>query len=402
MPVEVVEEGEEEPVVIDNSVPPLLSFQGISSSTLAGAALQKNLRATLGDTLASQPGISASAYSPGASRPVIRGFEGVRVLTLLDGMNSMDLSADSPDHGVLVEPLFASAITIHRGPASLLYGNSAIGGVVDTRTRFIPDIEDENYLRFTGSQGYETQGDGWHTANSIAFQKGTFALTASYSYRQAGDISIPGRARTQRYEEVFQPRVAVPGAGEVAVPNPSGTLPNSAFETSAASVGFRIGSPDSLSLGVSYSRFTTDYGTPYFFPGDSTDFFGDTDIAAELNRVDSRLTYAPKDGIGLFRLAQASFSFGNYVHDETFTGQDKDAGTSFVETSFDKDTAEARLDLFNGSPGDCLEGVMGVHYFTDRLEASRLLLPPPRPLSTRLDSSQRKPGILYQAKAKPR
>ena len=161
----------------------LLRFAGASSSTLEGIELEQNLRATLGETLASQPGVSASAYSPAVSRPIIRGFEGNRVLTLLDGLNTFDLSQNSPDHGILIEPLFAKAIDIHRGPSSLLYGNTAIGGVVNTRTRFIPDVGDEDLLDFRGLIGFESQGNAWQEANAITVQKGQIAITASQSQR---------------------------------------------------------------------------------------------------------------------------------------------------------------------------------------------------------------------------
>ena len=107
---------------------PLLKFGSEGTSVLGGEELRLKLGGTLGETLASQPGVSASSYSPGISRPVIRGFDGVRVRTLRDGLGTMDLSEDSPDHGVFIDLLMTEEVEIHRGPASLLFGNSAIGG----------------------------------------------------------------------------------------------------------------------------------------------------------------------------------------------------------------------------------------------------------------------------------
>ena len=107
------------------------------AALVGGEELRMKLGGTLGETLASQPGVSASTYSPGISRPVIRGFDGVRVRTLRDGLGTMDLSEDSPDHGVLIDLLMTEEVEIHRGPASLLFGNSAIGGANNTRTRYI-------------------------------------------------------------------------------------------------------------------------------------------------------------------------------------------------------------------------------------------------------------------------
>ena len=98
---------------------PLLRFGSEGTSVLGGEQLRMKLGGTLGETLASQPGVSASSYSPGISRPVIRGFDGVRVRTLRDGLGTMDLSEDSPDHGVLIDLLMTEEVEIHRGPASL-------------------------------------------------------------------------------------------------------------------------------------------------------------------------------------------------------------------------------------------------------------------------------------------
>ena len=369
----------------------LLRFAGASSSTLEGIELEQNLRATLGETLASQPGVSASAYSPAVSRPIIRGFEGNRVLTLLDGLNTFDLSQNSPDHGILIEPLFAKAIDIHRGPSSLLYGNTAIGGVVNTRTRYIPDVGEEDSIEFRGLVGFQSQGNAWQEANAITVQKGQVAITATQSLRQSNDISIPGTARTELYDEVFQPRLLIPGQGEVPIPNPSGTLANSAFETDTSSVGIRIGSEEHLSLGLSYGRFITNYGIPFFFSGDSTDFFGTTDISASLSRADAHLTYTPPSGWGPFNRLQLRFGLGEYDQQEVFIGEGRDEGISFLETAFERRTTEARIELYNGSPDGPLEGVIGSQYLADRLISDRLLIPPPQ--NVRLDSTLRNEGL---------
>ena len=395
---EYIEE-EEKPAKIEVSDKPnlidteeaLLRFAGASSSTLEGIELEQNLRATLGETLASQPGVSASAYSPAVSRPIIRGFEGNRVLTLLDGLNTFDLSQNSPDHGILIEPLFAKAIDIHRGPSSLLYGNTAIGGVVNTRTRFIPEVGEEDLFDFRGLIGFESQGNGWQEANAITVQKGQIAITASQSLRQSGDVVIPGTARTALYDEVFQPRLLIPGQGEVSIPNPTGTLSNSAFESETSSVGIRIGSEEHLSFGLTYGRFSTDYGIPFFFSGDSTDFFGTTDISANLSRADAHLTYTPPSGWGPFNRLQLRFGIGDYDQEEVFVGEGRDEGISFLETAFDRRTTEARLELYNGSSDTLLEGIIGAQYLADRLISDRLLIPPPQ--NVRLDATLRNEGL---------
>lgn len=83
--------------------------------------------ATLGETLAAEPGINASHFGAGASRPVIRGMDGARVSVLSDGSELLDASTVSPDHAVTTEPLLARQIEVLRGPSALLYSPGAMG-----------------------------------------------------------------------------------------------------------------------------------------------------------------------------------------------------------------------------------------------------------------------------------
>ena len=106
--------------------------------TLTGEELIHRRAATLGETLAGQPGINFENFGGGASRPIIRGQSSPRVQVLSDSANVQDASAISPDHNVTGEPLLLRGIEVLRGPATLLYGSGAIGGVVDIHTGRIP------------------------------------------------------------------------------------------------------------------------------------------------------------------------------------------------------------------------------------------------------------------------
>ena len=105
---------------------------------LDGADLAKEMRSSIGETLARQPGVSASSFGPTASRPILRGLSGDRIRVLTDGIGSLDVSASSPDHAVAINPLTAERIEVLRGPSALLFGSSAIGGVVNVIDRRIP------------------------------------------------------------------------------------------------------------------------------------------------------------------------------------------------------------------------------------------------------------------------
>jgi iron complex outermembrane receptor protein len=102
-----------------------------ATTVLGGQALALRQQATLGETLAGLPGVSSSYFGPGASRPVIRGLDANRVRILQNSLDTIDASATSPDHAVSVEPFLLKRIEVVRGPASLLYGSAAVGGVIN-------------------------------------------------------------------------------------------------------------------------------------------------------------------------------------------------------------------------------------------------------------------------------
>ncbi|MEO7600557.1 MAG: TonB-dependent receptor plug domain-containing protein, partial [Opitutus sp.] len=109
-----------------------------NSAILTSEELHQRSQGTLGETLAATPGINSTYYGPGASRPVIRGLGGDRIRVLTNSVGALDASNISPDHNAAIEPLFASRIEVLRGPATLLYGSSAVGGVVNVIDNSIP------------------------------------------------------------------------------------------------------------------------------------------------------------------------------------------------------------------------------------------------------------------------
>jgi len=99
-------------------------------SVLDEADLTRDVRPSIGETLAKQPGVSATSFGPTASAPVLRGLSGDRVRVLTDGIGTLDLSSSGPDHAIAINPITAERIEVLRGPSALLFGSSAIGGVV--------------------------------------------------------------------------------------------------------------------------------------------------------------------------------------------------------------------------------------------------------------------------------
>ena len=107
-------------------------------TVLNGRELSLRRESTLGDTLDGIPGVSATHYGPNASRPIIRGLDGERVRIMQNGVGIVDASSLSFDHAVSIDPLVIEQIDVVRGPAALLYGGSAVGGVVNAIDHRIP------------------------------------------------------------------------------------------------------------------------------------------------------------------------------------------------------------------------------------------------------------------------
>ena len=110
-----------------------------ATSLLTGDALRNNAAASLGETLENERGVTNSGFGPGVGRPIIRGQSDNRVRVLQDSLGSLDTSTSSADHAISIEPLLAERIEILRGPATLRYGNGAIGGVVNVLDNRISD-----------------------------------------------------------------------------------------------------------------------------------------------------------------------------------------------------------------------------------------------------------------------
>ncbi|MEO6421507.1 MAG: Plug domain-containing protein, partial [Candidatus Nitrotoga sp.] len=136
-PFVVTEQAAIEPVLLPSVVVtanPLGSalFDLVSPvSVLSGKDLSFRQESTLGETLSKLPGISSTYFGPNASRPVIRGLDGDRVRIMQNGVGMLDVSALSPDHATTVDPLVVDRIEVVRGPAALMYGGAAVGGVVN-------------------------------------------------------------------------------------------------------------------------------------------------------------------------------------------------------------------------------------------------------------------------------
>jgi iron complex outermembrane recepter protein len=261
-------EESEEIIVTGNYVRDLSLLSG--ATVLTGPDLIRDMRSQLGDTLARLPGVSATSFSPGASRPVLRGFQGERIRVLTDGIGSIDASNTSADHAVTIDPLTAERIEVLHGPAVLLFGSQAIGGAVNVLDRRIPRALPDGgaHIDLIGSYGSAADERSFGGAADLGLADG-LVLHLDGSYRNTDNLRIGGfvLSPTLRAEqlEIAEEELAEGHAEEAAEAlenaNRRGRLPNSASEQATLGAGLALIRPGG-SLGFSVSWFNSDYGVP--------------------------------------------------------------------------------------------------------------------------------------------
>jgi iron complex outermembrane receptor protein len=161
-----------------------------ATSVLAGQELSKQLEMSLGATLENQPGVTVRSFGPAPSRPVVRGLDGDRVLILQDGQRLGDLSSQSGDHGVAINPASAQKIEVVRGPATLLYGSNAIGGLVNVITDQIPTRPQMGASgNFTFDLASAANEGG--AAGDVNVGNGSVALHVGGGGRRSDDVGTP-------------------------------------------------------------------------------------------------------------------------------------------------------------------------------------------------------------------
>jgi len=159
---------------------------------LEGDALIKRREASIGETLDRMPGVQSSSFGAGVGRPVIRGQSGARVKILSDGVDVLDASNISPDHAVTTEPLLSRRIEVLKGPATLLYGSGAIGGVVNVLDEKVPTYVPEKGYEGTLELRGNTVANEGAGVFGITAGAGNFALRMEGVKRQADDYEISG------------------------------------------------------------------------------------------------------------------------------------------------------------------------------------------------------------------
>jgi iron complex outermembrane receptor protein len=309
------------------------------TDVLAGRELKAKGRNSLGETLAEQPGVNSTYYGPGSSRPVIRGLQSDRVRILESGVSSGDVSASGPDHAVALEPMLAGQIEIIRGPSTLLYGSSAIGGAVNTIDARIPrqttDHTISGFAQFQGGSVNEELNGGL----SLDGSSDQFAWHVSGLLRNSDDTRIPGAA------DIHEPD----SAG-------TGRIENSAVETATGSLGASyVG--DAGYFGLAATTYATNYGVPGHEHAHEEPVepvaAEDEGVQIDLDQLRFDLESAWSFGGGVIRRAKLRAGFSDYEHKE-FEGE-------VIGTRFDNRELDTRLEATHAPLGP-VSGTLGMQF----------------------------------------
>ncbi|MEG3182012.1 TonB-dependent receptor [Sphingomonas sp. LT1P40] len=341
------------------------------SSVVTGDELVRDIRGQIGDTLTRVPGVSATSFSPGASRPILRGFQGERVRVLSDGLGTLDVSNTSTDHAVSIDPLTAERIEVLRGPAVLLFGSQAIGGAVNVLDRRIPRAVPENgfHVDAMGTYGSAADERSGGAAVDVALTK-QIVLHFDGSYRKSDDVRIGGfvlspSLRAEQLEiaaEEAEEGHADEAAEALEVANQRGRLPNSGTRTYTLGGGLALIN-DGGSLGFSVGYYDTKYGVPsrpgaehHHENGEPEDEeHGEAPVTIALNQLRADLRGEVNLNGGLLDKIRVRAGYSTYEHTE-FEGDE--VGTVFASDGF-----EGRLELVQADRGGW-RGVVGFQGFT--------------------------------------
>ncbi len=322
------------------------------AGVLSGDDLTLALAPTIGETLAGAPGVQSTFFGPAASRPVIRGLGGDRVRVLTDGLAMLDASGLSEDHAVAVDPALADQVEVLRGPATLLHGSGAAGGLVNVVTNRL-----HRHVHDAPNGLVELRGDSALGEKAAAgrFDAGTgsLALHLDGAWRETGDYEIPGFAESRRLRALEED-----DAGHEAM---RGEVENSWSRTKAGAAGASyIG--ERWEFGAVASLYDTSYGVPVeHHHEEDQDADGGISIDLEQERLDfrARAPLGAADGGPALDLRGA---VSRYRHAEVEPG-------GAVGTLFEVDGRELRASTDLGGSG-ARAATVGLQWQAVELEAT--------------------------------
>ena len=312
-------------------------------SVLTDKELERAKGTTIAETLMDTPGVSQTHFGPSANRPIIRGMDKFRVRVLQNGTDSFDVSAQSEDHAVPIDPLMVDRIEILRGSSALLHGGSAIGGVVNVIDRSIPTSPYDSPGASLRSS-YTSVNDGWNY--------GAMAFGGS------DKLSFQINGFKRDYNDYDAPTFYTEDHHDGSVEGPFNKVKNSHGVSSSVGLG---GSYllDSGFAGFSFSSYENDYGVP----GEHA--VNETLIEMENDRFEFRSEIEVSDSDWLTGI-DLNIGYGDYKHSESGY-EDEGSGPEWhTHATYLREGFEGRIALAHEFGN--LNGVFGIHGLFDEFK----------------------------------
>lgn len=350
-----------EEVIVSASQNKTRAETALPINVLSGEELMRDASSTLGETISNTIGVQSSSFGAGVGQPVIRGLSGNRVKVLQNNLSTLDASGASQDHASSVEALLAERIEIIRGPATLLYGNGAIGGIVNVVDGRIPQTvptATEGALEIRGS----SVDSGSAAVARFDGGSGSFAWHVDGLYRESNDYDIPGWAVDEAALEALEHHEDEAAGGDEEaheeIENTRGYVANSSTRSRNLTTGASwVG--DRAFFGLAVSRLKNDYGLPPGAHGGHHEEEGGEESPEEEHEEFVRLKLDQtridaRGGIslnGFVERLDMQLTSNRYEHQELEGSE--------VGTVFENDGIEGRVTINHGGFG-ALSGVLGL------------------------------------------
>jgi iron complex outermembrane receptor protein len=324
-------QGEGQSVQLPAEAPTVADDTFVSLTLVPESEILATGGGNLADSLQYKPGLAATTFAPGASRPVIRGLSGFRVGIQENGLASGDVSALSDDHKVPIDPNAVSQIEVVRGPATLRYGSAAIGGVVNAINDRIPEIIPPAGFRVETRGGITSGNNGFDGSAMAEAGAGNFAVHVDTFKRTSDDYSIPGGKQ---------------------------------LNTGENSEGYSLGGSYVFNKGYIGLAYTS-FNSTYFIPG--------TEAAAAKNHIvfdQTKWTSKGEWRISDMGIDAIRFWFGatDYKHSEVDSVPVTVIGSTFLNTLYET-RVEAQLQPIKTALGP-LQGAIGTQWYDRSLSAA--------------------------------
>lgn len=291
--------------------------------SFSGDELNRRRDVSIAQMLDGEPGVAMRSFGPAPARPVIRGLDGERILVLENGERMGDISQSAADHAVALDPQAMDRLEIIRGPASLLYGNSALGGVVNMITSDIPVDGTPGFSGNAAITGASVNNFG-SLYTRLGYGGEHHAVTGRLSVRSAGDLKTP-----------------------------AGRMSGSSLDGIDGSLGYGFGYGNTIG-GFSVTAMESTYGIPGDPAAGETVEIQFTRYAAQ-GQVDFR-------SARFFDRYQFRFHMSQFQQKEVVTDLTNPQGIDqFIALQFDQQALSATLNMQHRPIGVVDRGAVGIN-----------------------------------------